>query len=325
MTFLGDVVDANIVLIGAGQLGSRYLQGLVEVPMKLSITVVEPSVQSLSFADKRWIEAGGEESFHSVHWRASLDNLPKEIDLAIVATCADSRSQVVSELSKRYKVKYWVLEKVLAQSKDQLTLLGDSVAGAQGCWVNTPRRMMAWHRRIKETLIGQSPLHMHRCGGLWGLACNSIHFIDLVAWWTGEKLDSISTVGLDHSWFESKRTGFYEVAGVLEGTFSDDSTLRLEARSVKQDRGLIVETSNGIWNIDESAGIASDKDGQTILGTLEYQSTMTNRLISSIFEKGVCDLPTYTESAQMHAMFIDALLCHWNQTQHRNETILPIT
>ena len=28
---------------------------------------------------------------------------------------------------------------------------------------------------------------------LWGLACNSIHFLDLLDWWTGEKIVSINT------------------------------------------------------------------------------------------------------------------------------------
>ena len=54
--------DDLTLLVGAGQLGSRYLQGLSTVKLDLCITVVDPSDLSLNKAKKRWVEVGGDES-----------------------------------------------------------------------------------------------------------------------------------------------------------------------------------------------------------------------------------------------------------------------
>ena len=54
-------------------------------------------------------------------------------------------------------------------------------------------------------------------GGNWGLACNAIHFIDLVSGGLGEFI-IIDNSGLE-AWF-SVREGFYEVTGKLVANYS---------------------------------------------------------------------------------------------------------
>ena len=51
--------DTKLLLVGAGQLGSRYLQGLAHVDTPVSITAVDPSLNPLVLpslaTDKRLI------------------------------------------------------------------------------------------------------------------------------------------------------------------------------------------------------------------------------------------------------------------------------
>ena len=61
----------SLLLVGAGQLGSRYLQGLVASDSELEITVVDPSSESLETAKLRWIAAGGDESSHQIFFGGS--------------------------------------------------------------------------------------------------------------------------------------------------------------------------------------------------------------------------------------------------------------
>ena len=96
-------------------------------------------------------------------------------------------------------VNYWVLEKVLAQSKQELEFINSTITDAKGIWVNTPRRLTSWHQQLKLKFYDQGPLTIKKVGGMWGLACNSIHFIDLVAWWTSESLLSVNTDRLDQT------------------------------------------------------------------------------------------------------------------------------
>ena len=115
---------SNTVLIsGAGQLGSRYLQGLVKCSSPLNIWVSDPSNASLALAGERWKVAGGAKSKHSLQFVNSIVSLPMKVDIAIIATNADVRADVVEALASRIKVRFWVLEKVLAQSQKDLDRL----------------------------------------------------------------------------------------------------------------------------------------------------------------------------------------------------------
>ena len=43
----------NILIVGAGEIGSRHLQGIAAVKEKLSISVIDPSIDSLNLSKKK--------------------------------------------------------------------------------------------------------------------------------------------------------------------------------------------------------------------------------------------------------------------------------
>ena len=164
----------------------------------LSITVVDPSEDSLALARKRLAEVSPAAP-HTVNFSTSLDSLPRQLDLGLIVTPAHCRARLVEEIVVRHQVKSWVLEKVLAQSCIQLDHIEQALAGNSQVWVNTPRRLMSWHKAIRHQLLtaGPSPLKVVLSGGFWGLACNAIHFIDLVAWWTNTPVKSVIIPALE--------------------------------------------------------------------------------------------------------------------------------
>ena len=317
----------KLLLIGSGQLGSRYLQGFVSSRFNLSITVVDKSSGSLETARSRWLEAGGETSLHEIRWMQKLPSDSHEIDIAFVLTSSQKRADLINAIADSFNVRFWVIEKVLAQSCADILSIKSATSSCSGSWVNIPRRMMKWHKSLKEYFYGHAPVSFSFSGGLWGLACNSVHFIDLVAWWTGESLVSVDCEDLDHNWHESKRTGYYENTGSLKTTFSGGSLLQLTSKKGASDKQHIrVKLNNGvIWEIDESAGIATSSEGQRIGGRLEFQSQLSGRLVDNILQDNKCDLPSLDESAQMHSVFLNAMLNHWNHSQNRDDIFLPIT
>ena len=316
----------NVLLLGAGQLGSRYLQGMVKTSARLRMTVVDPSVSSLETARSRWAEVGGDQCQHEVRWVESVPIELNRIDLALVVTSARGRADLVYRISAHIEVRYWVLEKVLAQSVRDLELITKATSDSQGAWVNTPRRMMTWHQALKDAFGSRSPIKSAYSGGLWGLACNSVHFLDLISWWAGEKLKSIDTKGLDSVWFESTRAGYFEVTGKLMAQYSRGTTLTLGVRDSAETQPLKVALADGtIWRIDEANGVALSSTGERIDGCLELQSRLTARLVDDILLRSHCDLPTLEESAAVHSVFLDAMLAHWNLSQNCNDTRVPIT
>lgn len=201
----------TILISGAGQLGSRYLQGLAGCNTPLQIWVQDIQPVSLLRAEKRWNDAVPKDSVHEIFFHSSYASIPTQIDIAILATTADVRPQAVAAISQHAAVKYWVLEKVLAQSGDALDEILAGVAGCSGAWVNSGYRMTSWHKQIKSQLGLRPPVTLNYHGEGWGLACNSVHFLDLLAWWTGETLQNVRLVKLERQWVESKRPGFSEI------------------------------------------------------------------------------------------------------------------
>ena len=94
----------NILIVGTGQLGSRYLQGLAACSTILEIWCFDPSLDSLKTAKERWKSVGGSSSIHRINWTQDYSELPKIIDLAIVATNADVRSQVLKAVLQIYSI-----------------------------------------------------------------------------------------------------------------------------------------------------------------------------------------------------------------------------
>ena len=316
----------DVILFGSGQLGSRYLQGLVDSNCVLNITVVDPSLESLEVAKLRWLEVGGNESKHNICWEQKLPDNLSDIDLAIITTTAKGRARLVKNIADMTKVRYWVLEKVLAQSSQELNTIETAINDSKGVWVNTARRMMQWHQSLKKLFFDKGPINVKYIAANWGLACNSIHFIDLVAWWSGQMLVSVDTRNLDRLWHNSKRMGYFEITGELVAYYSDGSTLRLVSKDDSIFQKIVVKKHNGdVWEIDESLGEAKGPNGQQLNDQMELQSQISGRLVDDILIHGECCLPTFEESSHMHSIFLKSMLDHWNRSYNRNDHLVPIT
>jgi hypothetical protein len=316
---------ATVCISGAGQLGSRYLQGLVKCRTPLRIYVHDVVAEALDRASQRWSEAHGAESGHEVSFHATVEALPRQLDIAIVATTADVRPALLGKIAGHAAVRFWVLEKVLAQSLSGLDEIVTGVGGGANAWVNTPRRMMPWHQAIKAQLGLARPMTLRLEGGAWGLACNAVHVLDLLAWWTGETLQTLTTDRLEPPWYESKRRGVWEIAGVLEAGFSGGSCAVLDAGKGAEPTRLEVTDGRLTWLIKEAEGLASRSDGLALPGRMEYQSEMSGPLVESLLENSTCQLPTLEESLALHRVFIDGMLQHWQHAVDSKAIAVPIT
>ena len=282
---------------------------------------MDSSEASLALARERLAQVP-QASAHSVQFSTSLQDLPQQLDLALVVTPAHCRARVVSDLASCHQVKAWILEKVLAQSCAQLDQIERALIGNSQVWVNTPRRLMEYQAWSSAAALAL-PLQV-RERWLWGLACNAIHFIDLLAWWTQASVRSVNPSCLG-GWVKSKRDGFYEVCGTLEVFYTDGSTLELCCHSGQEPTQISVLTPQGMWLVEESLGRCRGINGQQLNGQLNFQSALTAPLVKQILQRGSCDLPTLAESIAQHQPLLDSLLKHWNRSQGCHDSVVPIT
>jgi len=317
----------TVLIAGAGQLGSRYLQGLSKSQLGLKIFVYDISTESLARAEERWSQVSPHQFFHSVSFLSQLEKLPKEIDLAIVATTANVRTMVLSAICKTMVVRYWILEKVLAQNEVEVDKLGSLLQGSEKAWVNTPYRAMKLYHDVKKEMHLDEPFACEiKAGKTFGIACNSIHYLDLLQWLSGKTIISIDPSGLDSEWVTTKRAGFWDIFGTLSISFSDGSIAIIKGETWEPSIVTInIDTTSESWRICENDGTAVRGGGLIIRGKIEYQSEMTAPIVESILSTGGCNLPEFGESAILHKLLIGAFLSHWNKYMPGKVEMIPIT
>lgn len=316
--------DSNVLIVGAGQLGSRYLQGLVNCTLNLNIYVYDVSDNSLKVSKERWEEVS-KGSKHKVSFIKDFNEAPKIVDVCIVSTTANVRLEVMKSIVAVLKVKYWILEKVLGQSENTLNEILSIAQKSKGAWVNTPRRMLSWYKEIKKNLNLSSPLKVKVYGGAWGLACNSIHFIDYICSLRDEKIQSIDNSKLNTVWIESKRPGNWEAMGEINVLLSKGSAMSLNAQPGEVYFEIEIDDGKNKLLIKEEQGEALRSDGLMINGRIPYQSEMSGQLVQDLLIKGSVELPTAQESVEQHKVFINSLKNHWDKSGEFKSDLLPIT
>lgn len=303
----------NILIIGGGQIGQRYLQGSLQLTDPISVFVVDPSIES-QFRCREFVTIYNSNDLHQVSIRNNANDLPSQIDVCIVATQSSQRLEAVKDVIERSTVKYWILEKLLADNPSDLSQIGSMFSNNANVWVNTMRRATPLYKNFKMILGSPNILSLRVEGGSWGIASNAIHFVDLLCYLAGDPDGEIeSSCSSGCIWVPSQRAGIVELIGKME--VSIGSSINLEMISDFGNRPLTISAKTGEsatkWDIDEDAGQVSGPQGFT--GRLLFQSEITPLILKEIFESGSCGLTSIDLSLKQHSSVMKAFADNWQQ------------
>jgi threonine dehydrogenase-like Zn-dependent dehydrogenase len=218
----------NILIIGAGQIGSRHLQGTLRMEGRLRIYVVDPSDSSLHLAEERSREINHS---HELFFHKQLDTVPNVLDMVIIATSADVRENVILDIFGIKQIKNLILEKVLFQSPASYDRVFRILKENRiPTWVNLPLRTYKHYRQIKSLLSEQAErLTLNVAGSNWRIACNAIHYIDLFEFLSDSTVEFINQEWLDPEIFPSKRKGIVEFNGTLTALTTNKSSIMINS------------------------------------------------------------------------------------------------
>jgi len=325
----------SIVIIGAGQLGSRYLQGLIPILNDVKVFVVDPLDSSLD--NSRKLLFSFIKDYHkNVIYLNSIDLINiKNTDLVIISSTSKGRANLISRVKEKLHPRYWIIEKVLEQSLTELENIKIYLEDVQEkVWINNPRRIMHWHIKLKEYIrsikSSNGPLEFRYEGKNWGLGCNSIHFINLVSFFSGERPIKVIERKIK-KWLPAKRKGYFEPFGSLYFEFNEGSRLFLscfEGEQKENELLLKIYCKNLIQaEINEFYGKCNLSNGKTINGKYELQSEMTYRLVNKILNDGDCSLTPLSESIQEHKLLIKTFSDSWRELSGSEKQVnyAPIT
>jgi predicted dehydrogenase len=321
----------QLAIIGAGQIGSRHLQGLARLGRAAEVVLVDPNASALATARNHLAELAPPDSLR-VRFAQSLEEIPRVVDIAIVATNSDVRRSVIEHLLGRATVGALVLEKVLFQRLDDYDAIAALLeARAVNAWVNCARRMWPIYNELTAELRGASRVDAIVSGARWGIGSNAIHFLDLVAMLAGEDTLGVSELDLDPESIASKRAGFREFTGTLRGNLARGSVTlsshleggappaihvasdRLHCVVRERERTLVMANATTGWGWIE----------RTIDAPL--QSQLTHLLVAAIADTGTCPLTSFATSARIHKSLVAALLRHVNRGRQTPIEACPIT
>ncbi len=313
----------KVLIVGAGQLGSRHLQALRNTKFDLDITVSDPSLNSLKVAQERY-ESLPEAGHHTIKF---LENLPAQgsWDLAIVATNASPRKLVMQHMIERLQIKNYILEKILfTKAADYEWAQKQAMDVLKNAWVNCCMRQMPIYQQIKDDL--KSPQFTYVVSGSnYGLVTNAIHYLDYASWLAGTQEYSLDTSKLDLKTVPSKRQGYLELNGTLSAHFKSGAVaeiscfadgnlpIAVEVHSNTQ-RYVVLESERKAlyWN-SERNWVREEKEA-----VIPYQTQLTTEIVSLFHEGKNCSLPSLSESIKIHLNLLNPIrdfLTRTNQVQ----------
>lgn len=322
-------MNVSILVVGAGNLGRRHLQSLKLSDNIAKIYVVDSSDTAISLT-KEAIEQAKIKI--PVCYFKSLDEIQKfNIDIAIVATTANSRLPILKSIID-YGIRNIVLEKIVFNSiqdiDDGLFLI--SKEESTKIWVNCPRRLYPIYNKLKMEIKGSVFKSFTVKGNNFGMGCNGIHFIDLLAFLIDDSKYEFSSEKITNL-EKSKRDTYIELFGIMEGDFESGCRIELECgkSSKNSDYEIKLEMEDGYLCIQELSGHAVLKKGElmrTFDFKMPFQSELTGPMIDQILHEGRCGLTTFKESMALHRPFIQASYNSYAKRFGENEKkIVPLT
>ena len=298
----------------------------------LDIYVVEPNKDAFDLSMSRFSQVENSK-IHSVKL-SSIDDLPSEIDLGVIATSSGPRFGIIQELTEKVKLTNLVLEKFLFTEEDAFFKAKD-IFDKQGIktWVNTARRASPFYKKLRDYLSDASFISMMETGGKWGLACNGIHILDFFSMLQGDNLAYTADIScLDNMLYESKRQGYIEFNGTIKFSSNKGTAIITCFSETEYPMTMTIHSDKGTFEIleekDECIYRIPKNNYEPCTSKMENKpvSIELTNVYEDILGKGICALPDYDTSMKLHLVFLKALLNKKNEiTGDKENKICPIT
>lgn len=324
----------DIVIVGCGQIGSRHLQAVAKLKDSKRILIVERNPASRKLAEQRLFDVLPEVGSTEIEWHTDINGLDRGGDLAIIATGAKGRSNIVEELIDK-GCRRFLLEKIVCQSDDEYKkLLKACREKGVKAWINCVRPYFPFYEKVIELMKNDGAITFHAMAGNLGLGCNAIHLLSLLGALVGNNDDlELSGVHLSPELLPNKRRrDLIEFAGSITARTSKQSFASITFHP-HNSASIIINAASENWRfiVDESGTVAflsSKEKGwkwQEHEFKFLYSSSLTAIIADSILTVEKCKLPTLEDCYVPHRELFRIFNEHLNALSDRDSSLCPIT
>jgi len=321
----------KIVLVGCGNVGSRHLQALANLPFNIEVSIVEPNKQAQELGKSRLNEVIKDEFDYKFLWYDSINELSSGSDLGIVATTSVGKVEIINQLID-LGIKRFLVEKIVCQSTEQYDkLLSVMKSNNAKGWVNTNLRCFQAWQKIKEFFQDSDIMHQSIIApNTSGPSTNAIHYVDLFSFLTGDYNVKLNGDLLLKQFFPNKRgSHFKEFAGTIVGTTKNGSTLTMTflpnsnipniINVAGKDKHIFVDEFNG-RGFDLTKNQPLDFQCQ-----FEHVSTLTTKIATDILNNDDCRLTSLEDSYPLHRELFQIFNDHIKKVSNEDVKLCPIT
>lgn len=317
-----------IAIIGAGALGRRHFQALLNLNGDREYYVVDPFDTALAEARKI---ADSAKSEQVIHYYQSVNELPADLDFVVIATNSNERFSTFRALAEHSKVRFLIFEKVLFPRLNEYDDTSELLRKYEiKAWVNFPRRMFPEFQEIRKHFFDKGPNVFHATGNMWQLGCNGIHTYDLYAFLTGNTEIQFNTDLLNPEILESKRNGYVEFTGTIYGqskegdffrmTSTDNPVGRMPSIYTISNRDAHVIVRRGAESYYDYALASENWIWKKAIIRSPYQSELSDKIVRQIEESGKPWLTEYAESSVLHKSLIQVFITHMDKMGYDHNT-----
>lgn len=314
----------DIATYGAGQMGSRLVQGLLAMPrdgaaLSFAVHVIDPSARSRETARSRAlevIESVPGASDDKVLLYETPDAVPRDLALAIFAATSRYRADNVRELLAQHRPQCVLLEKFLFDKRQDYVPAKERLQqiGATG-FVHCPRGYWPVYRQIRDAIPAGARANVVATGQAYALASNCVHLFDLCRYLNGKPVDRVV---LDEAQFrpaDNKRKGYREIFGRLTGHDEDGEVAELVCEPGDTPTLTVtIQAGDRIWRVEETAGLWEECDttGARLRGGASSPplTSQNTAVFTDLLGGQETALPTLPASTITHLAVMDALLPH---------------
>lgn len=325
----------NVIIIGAGNIGRRHLQGLKRLSPPCTISVVDPDPQALECAKQQWADSEGSHHDKQVSYHQGVPNDARRYDVGIIATNATNRMESIRALLQKSDIESLILEKFLfvntREYSDAAQLFQQKGVAV---FVNCPMRTYPHYQKIKNILSkDRSPFTYRYEGSRFGILSNTIHHMDLFSFLSVTDQIDLNVTKLDGRLHPSKRLGYVESYGRITGYSHNGDMMDLVSFRDGQYPDTVFISNccrQIILNFKTGMGIEAHEGTQWKWVERTYgrhlQNKLTTNIVEDLLQKQTCQLPSYQNVATLHLALLQALQDYY---QHSPELFsrdhFPIT
>ena len=296
----------RIIVVGAGQIGSRHLQALAKIPGVTHVVAVDPLPESRQRAATRWRDVPGHEHA-DLQLVSSIAEVPVErYDLAVLASNAPGRLEQLRAVAG-LGIKQVLAEKLLFQSLEEID------AALELCRSSGVRLYPNYVYRyaspwaILAGRLGGKPFELRVAAGDIGLGTNLPHWLDLFEYLAASPLIELS-VELARPAYASKRGGgLLDFAGRAEGMSASGARVALSFVDGIAVPVATIMTAEGDLVLDEASGIVSGSMADPSLKLEMPMVSHTTSLAVPDILAGQTVFPDLAATAPMNRLLLKAV------------------